>query len=107
MRKETATKWTVQANDLVGGWVVTNYPHPLSEHDMRKDGDPAQRGYVIAECMDWEDARTIAHLLNLHTDIRHWPDVGSGRAVEAAHERLADGRGAGYPPHSGSKGDGA
>jgi hypothetical protein len=56
--------WTPQVNDLVGGWVVTTYPHSLAEHDSRPDGDPARRGYVIAECATFEDAEEIALLLN-------------------------------------------
>lgn len=32
------TEWTAQVNDLVGGWIVTTYPHPLSAHDTRPDG---------------------------------------------------------------------
>lgn len=56
--------WTAQVNDLIGGAVVTTYPHPLSEHDHRKDGDPHKRGYVIAECMTMADAERIAGLLN-------------------------------------------
>lgn len=56
--------WTAQVNDLVGGWIVTNYPHPYSEHDNRPDGDPYKFGYVIAECYARADAETIAGLLN-------------------------------------------
>jgi hypothetical protein len=56
--------WTVQDDDLVGGWIVTTYPHPLSAHDTRWDGDPAKRGEVIAECCCQEDADRIARLLN-------------------------------------------
>lgn len=57
--------WTAQVNDLVGGWCVTNYPYPLSDHDFRKDGDPAKKGYVMADdfyCR--EDAEVVARLLN-------------------------------------------
>lgn len=57
-------EWTMQVNDLVGGAIVTTYPHPLSEHDFRKDGDPQKRGYIIAECMTKSDAAEIAYLLN-------------------------------------------
>jgi len=57
-------KWTAQVNDLIGGWVVTSYPHPISEHDFRKYGDPEKRGYIIAECMTKYDAQLIADLLN-------------------------------------------
>jgi hypothetical protein len=57
--------WTVQVNDLIGGWVVTNYPHPLSQHDHRPEGDPDKRGYIIAECIKEDDAKTIAQLLNV------------------------------------------
>ncbi len=57
-------KWTVQVNDLVGGWIVTDYQWPLSQHDTRPDGDPKKRGKIIAECVDPEDAQRIAFLLN-------------------------------------------
>lgn len=58
--------WTVQVNDLVGGWVVTDYPHPLSEHDHRPENRSEPNfGYVIAECYDEDDARQIAALLNM------------------------------------------
>lgn len=56
--------WTAQVNDLIGGTIVTDYPHPLSEHDHRKDGDQEKCGYVFAECMTMADAGTIADLLN-------------------------------------------
>jgi hypothetical protein len=56
--------WTAQPNDLIGGAIVTTYPAPLSEHDLRRGGDIAHRGYVIAECMTMADAGTIADLLN-------------------------------------------
>jgi hypothetical protein len=56
--------WSAQPNDLIGGAIVTTLPLPMSEHDHRKDGDPAKRGYVIAECMTMADAGTIADLLN-------------------------------------------
>lgn len=44
---------------------MTNYPHPLSEHDFRKEGNPARRGYVMADdfyCR--QDAEVVAKLLN-------------------------------------------
>lgn len=56
--------WFAILNDLVGGWSVSNYPFPLSEHDHRIDGDPAKRGYVVADCMNREDAEVIAAILN-------------------------------------------
>ena len=59
-------KWTAQIDDLVGGWIVTTYPHPLSAHDTRPDGDPAKRGEIIAECHSEDDAELIARLLNEH-----------------------------------------
>lgn len=59
--------WSAQVNDLVGGWVVTTYPHPLSEHDLRREGgDATRRGYCIADCMTLADALRIADLLNTH-----------------------------------------
>lgn len=59
-------KWTTQVDDLVGGWIVTTYPHPLSEHDTRVEGDPTKRGEIIAECHSEDDANLIARLLNEH-----------------------------------------
>lgn len=56
--------WTAQKNDLVGGWIVTTYPHPYSQHDTRKYGDLTKRGKVIAEFCTEEDAQLIAGLLN-------------------------------------------
>lgn len=56
------TEWTAQVNDLVGGWIVTTYPHPLSEHVR----DAEWVGTVIAECPVEADARLIADLLNAH-----------------------------------------
>ncbi len=57
-------EWSAQVNDLVGGWIVTDYPHPLSEHDTRLEGDPRRRGKVIADCVTHGDAVRIARLLN-------------------------------------------
>ena len=57
-------EWTVQINDLVGGYIVTNYPHPLSLHDYRENGDPTKRGHIIAECSSRGDANIIADLMN-------------------------------------------
>ncbi len=56
--------WSAQIDDTVGGFIVTTYPHPASEHDRRKDGVPLKCGYVIADCMTLKDAQVIAHLLN-------------------------------------------
>lgn len=52
--------WTSQLNDLVGGFIVTTFSQPLSQH-----GHGAERGYVIADCMTENDARMIAHCLNV------------------------------------------
>jgi hypothetical protein len=57
-------EWSVQADDLVGGWIVTTYPHPLSEHDFRPDGDRTKRGEIACECTDQRYAALIAQLLN-------------------------------------------
>jgi hypothetical protein len=64
VKQNAPQTWTPQVNDLIGGWIVTTYPHPLSAHDVRPEGDPNKRGYVIAECMVKEDAEMIASLLN-------------------------------------------
>lgn len=56
--------WTAQVNDLIGGAIVTDYPHPLSEHDHRKDGNQEKCGYIFAVCMTMGDAGIIADLLN-------------------------------------------
>lgn len=55
--------WSAQVNDLVGGWIVTTYPYPASDH-VFNDIDSLKHGYIIAECMMEEDARRIAQLLN-------------------------------------------
>lgn len=64
MTAPTGPTWTVQPDDLVGGLIVTSYPHPLSAHDTRHDGDPSKCGAIIAECSDPRDAQLIADLLN-------------------------------------------
>lgn len=58
--------WSAQVNDLVGGWIVTSHPHPLSEHDLRPDGDSTKRGVIAAECSIKAYAILIAKLLNGH-----------------------------------------
>lgn len=55
--------WTSQINDLVGGYIVTTYPYPISDH-VFNGIDSLKHGYVIADCMTEEDARRIAQLLN-------------------------------------------
>jgi hypothetical protein len=63
-QSEEAVTWTVQKNDLVGGWIVADYPHPLSEWDNRRDGDATKRGFLMAEC-DYElAAEALCFLLN-------------------------------------------
>lgn len=57
-------QWSVQVDDTVGGWVVTTYPFPMSQHDFRPDGDPAKRGRVAAECQDEDTAWVIANYFN-------------------------------------------
>lgn len=66
--------WSAQENDTIGGWIVTTYPFPSSEHDFSGKGEPAtwenrhtaksRCGYMIADCMSKEDATIIATLLN-------------------------------------------
>lgn len=56
--------WTAQVDDTVGGYIVTTYPHPLSAHDTRPDGDPTKCGRIMAECCCVEDAELVAGLLN-------------------------------------------
>jgi hypothetical protein len=56
--------WTIQVDDTIGGWIVTDHPHPLSEHNNRLDGNPTKRGEIIAECHSQGDAELIARLLN-------------------------------------------
>lgn len=76
--------WTAQVNDLIGGWVVTTYPHPLSEHDHREEGDRLKCGYVVADCMTEADAVQIAAALNSRlyvpplTDPKRWRWVQAG-----------------------------
>jgi len=57
-------KFTVQVNDLIGGWIITDYPHPYSEHDQRKKGNPEKFGHIIADCNSEKDAIRICRLLN-------------------------------------------
>lgn len=66
--------WSAQKNDTIGGWIVTTYPYPASEHDFTGIGETPtwenrhtskdRCGYVIADLMDEEDAIIIAALLN-------------------------------------------
>ncbi len=58
------SRWTVQLNDLVGGWVVTDYPQSLADHPRTPSGGGLARGRVIADCVTEADAQRIAHLLN-------------------------------------------
>lgn len=59
-------KWYVVENDILGGHAVSNLNLPISQHDLRQEGDPAKRGYVIADfVMTPDDAAIIAHMLNL------------------------------------------
>lgn len=55
-------RWSAQVNDLIGGWVVTDYPHPLSAHEEPGPG----KVHVIAECTTEHDAKYVALLLNAH-----------------------------------------
>lgn len=57
--------WTAQVNDLVGGFIVTNFPHPLSEHDVREG-----RVTVACECTSGGMAELIAKQLNRTDDGR-------------------------------------
>lgn len=88
--------WSAQKNDIIGGWIVTTYPHPASEHDFSGGGEmPTWEnrltaklacGYVIADCRTEEDAVIIANLLNLekyipkdaidNPDRWRWVEVG-------------------------------
>lgn len=63
--------WSAQVNDLIGGWIVTTYPHPLSEHDHRRDGDLSKRGVIACECVDRAYAILIAKLLNAYPELAH------------------------------------
>lgn len=82
---ESVDRWTVQVDDLVGGWVVTSYPHPLSQHDFRPDGDPERRGYIFAECMSEKMAERLAGLLNAYGPLpsrmvpTYWPTAPIAR----------------------------
>jgi hypothetical protein len=57
-------RWTCQVNDTIGGFIVTTYPHPLSEHDHRPDGDHTKRGEIIADVCTKEAGELLARLLN-------------------------------------------
>lgn len=64
--------WSAQKNDLIGGWIVTTYPYPASEHETSgKSEAPSwdnrynlKSGYIVADCMSELDAILIADLLN-------------------------------------------
>jgi hypothetical protein len=64
--------YSAQVNDLVGGWIVTDYPHPLSEHDNRPGGDQPF-GTIVAECSTEFAAKLISHLLNTYEDGATFP----------------------------------
>lgn len=61
-KSSTVQFFTVQVNDLVGGWIVTDYPHPLSLHDFLQ-------GVVLADCMAKEEAELLAGLLNAYIEV--------------------------------------
>jgi len=93
--------WTVQVEDQVGGFIVTDYPHPASEHDFRPEGDPDKRGHIIAECHSRDDADLIAQLLNAHgrTDVvcQHpRPGPGDKGLCEGCGVRIVERPGRGY-----------
>lgn len=48
-------EWTVQLNDVIGGWIVTSEPKPLSQNT---------RHNIIAECISQADAQRVADALN-------------------------------------------
>jgi hypothetical protein len=66
--------WSAQKNDMIGGWIVTTYPHPASEHDFSGQGEKPtwenrhtaklRCGYVVADCLREQDAIFIATKLN-------------------------------------------
>ncbi len=60
--------FTAQINDLIGGFIVSSYPHPLSEHDHRPNGDPNKRGVIVAECTTRPHAELLAGLLNAYVE---------------------------------------
>ena len=67
-------RWSAQKNDLIGGWVVTTYPGPMSEHDFSGRGETPtwenrhtskdKCGYVLADCHTEQDAIIIANEMN-------------------------------------------
>ncbi len=61
--------FTVQNNNLVGGFIVSSYPHPLSEHDHRPNGDPLKRGVIAAECITKPHAELLTGLLNAYLEV--------------------------------------
>lgn len=62
--------WFVEeddTNDLDSfGYIVTTYPHPLSEHPINSGGKVSEtiEAFVIAHCDFKDDAEMIASLLN-------------------------------------------
>jgi hypothetical protein len=50
-------KWTVQDNDLTGGWIITDHPYPLSLLDRNV-------AVVIGGTFNRPIAHRIADLLN-------------------------------------------
>jgi hypothetical protein len=53
--------WSAQPNDEVGGWMVTSYPHPSSQHGQYGTD---HYGDIVADCMIKANAEIIAMLLN-------------------------------------------
>jgi hypothetical protein len=65
-----------QPNDLIGGWVVTLYDKPMSEHNTTEGECP------IADFYDEDHAQNYAMVLNLASD---------GNLAYRSVERLCDG----------------
>ncbi len=59
-------KWTIQVDDLIGGWILTDYPYPPSEWDLRPDGDKTKRPSQAANFWGGESSRDFAeHIATL------------------------------------------
>ena len=65
-----------QANDLIGGWIVTPHGKPMSEHNTAEGECP------IAEFYDEDHAKDYATLLNY---------AATGNLAHKRIERLCDG----------------
>lgn len=68
------TQWTVQVDDIVGGFIVTNTPLPRSQHGQCQLTTWANPNYIICDCANASDAEILAMLLNKELAAPSTPD---------------------------------